>query len=375
MQVLVLGAGQLAKMMAEEADTLGLIVRAFDVRTNQVVDPITKEAHASSLQAAIDAADIVTAEFEHIPLDILTMCENSGKLRPSATAIRTGGDRRIEKGLLDGAWVKNAAYKVIKDITELQHAVNTLGLPLVLKSAMDGYDGKGQWRLKYQQDVERVAVDISEFIKHSSDSQGIVAEQFVRFEREVSIIGARNQQGDVACYPITENQHHEGILHISVARGDESAELQAQAQQIFNNIANALNYVGVLAVECFVTGGQLLVNEIAPRVHNSGHWTQQGAATSQFSNHLRAVCDMPLGSTVQIAPTAMINILGEDELPKTVYQMPGVTVHWYGKEKRPGRKMGHINVTGQDVAELNARLADLASCLDPHAFPLMAQFA
>lgn len=366
--VLVLGAGQLARMMSLAGAPLNIKISAFDVRSENIVHPLTLEVLGNGLEHAIAEADVITAEFEHIPLDVLAICEKSGKFLPSTDAIKAGGDRRIEKGLLDSAGVKNAKYAVINTRADFDAAIAHVGLPMVLKSALGGYDGKGQWRLKTLDDVDTIWTEMAECIAES-ESQAIVAEEFVPFQREVSLVGARNKQGELAIYPLAENVHTDGVLTLSTAI--DEPELQAQAAQMFTAVAESLDYVGVLALEFFDVNGQLLVNEIAPRVHNSGHWTQQGADTCQFENHLRAVCDMPLGSTQAIRATSMVNILGEDTLPEAVHSLPGCHVHWYGKDKRAGRKMGHINVTANDKAALKAQLVALSELLDEAAFPAL----
>ncbi|USE00486.1 5-(carboxyamino)imidazole ribonucleotide synthase [Vibrio sp. SCSIO 43133] len=366
--VLVLGAGQLARMMSLAGAPLNIKISAFDVRSENIVHPLTLEVLGQGLQQAISQADVITAEFEHIPLDVLAICEASGKFLPSTEAIKAGGDRRIEKALLDNAGVKNATYAVITERSDLDTAVATVGLPMVLKSALGGYDGKGQWRLKTLENIEQIWTEMAQCIA-DSDNQAIVAEEFVPFQREVSLVGARNQHGDIAIYPLAENVHTDGVLTLSTAI--DEPELQAQAAQMFTAVAESLEYVGVLALEFFDVNGQLLVNEIAPRVHNSGHWTQQGADTCQFENHLRAVCDMPLGSTEAVRATSMVNILGEDSVPDAVYALAGCHVHWYGKEKRAGRKMGHINVSATSQRELKATLVQLADLLDESAYPAL----
>ncbi|MCF4176093.1 5-(carboxyamino)imidazole ribonucleotide synthase [Vibrio sp. McD22-P3] len=366
--VLVLGAGQLARMMSLAGAPLNIKISAFDVRSENIVHPLTLEVLGQGLQQAISQADVITAEFEHIPLDVLATCEASGKFLPSTEAIKAGGDRRIEKALLDNAGVKNATYAVITERSDLDTAIATVGLPMVLKSALGGYDGKGQWRLKTLENIEQIWTEMAQCIA-DSDNQAIVAEEFVPFQREVSLVGARNQHGDIAIYPLAENVHTDGVLTLSTAI--DEPELQAQAAQMFTAVAESLEYVGVLALEFFDVNGQLLVNEIAPRVHNSGHWTQQGADTCQFENHLRAVCDMPLGSTEAVRATSMVNILGEDSVPDAVYALAGCHVHWYGKEKRAGRKMGHINVSAASQRELKVTLIQLADLLDESAYPAL----
>ncbi|KHT42486.1 5-(carboxyamino)imidazole ribonucleotide synthase [Vibrio sinaloensis] len=372
MHVLVLGAGQLARMMSLAGAPLNIEISAYDVGSKNIVHPLTQMVTGHGLENAIAQADVITAEFEHIPHDILAVCEQSGKFVPSTQAIKAGGDRRIEKQLLDDAGVRNAKYYVINSREDFDHAIHHVGIPMVLKSALGGYDGKGQWRLRDTAQADAIWAEMAECIA-ATETQAIVAEEFVPFNREVSLVGARGKDGNVAVYPLAENVHTNGVLTLSTAIAD--TELQEQAKNMFTAVANSLDYVGVLALEFFDVDGTLLVNEIAPRVHNSGHWTQQGAETCQFENHLRAVCGMPLGSTKLIRSTSMINILGEDTLPEAVIAMDGCHVHWYGKEKREGRKMGHINVCGDYNGELQRKLCALADVLDKKAFPAVHNFA
>ncbi|CAH0532280.1 N5-carboxyaminoimidazole ribonucleotide synthase [Vibrio stylophorae] len=369
MQVLILGSGQLARMMALAGAPLNIDVIAYDVTTDRVVHPLTQAYYDLTLGDAIAQVQVITAEFEHIPYDVLDLCAASGKFQPNPEAIKAGGDRRLEKALLDRAGVANAKYQLVASRQDLEQAINHVGLPMVLKSALGGYDGKGQWRLKTAEQADAIWDEMAEFLT-ATPNQAIVAEEFVPFDREVSLIGARDVEGNVAVYPITENVHVNGVLNLSTAvMGNEA--VQQQARDMFAAIANSLNYVGVLAIEFFDVAGNLLVNEIAPRVHNSGHWTQQGADTCQFENHLRAVCGLPLGSTQLIRPTAMINILGEDSLADAVYAQTNCHVHWYGKERRAGRKMGHINVSAESAAHLEQALAIIGRHLDAQAFPAL----
>lgn len=365
-QVLVLGAGQLARMMSLAGAPLNIEIAAFDVGSEQIVHPLTQTVIGHGLNNAIAAADVITAEFEHIPHSILDICEQSGKFLPSTQAIKAGGDRRIEKQLLDDAGVANAKYAIINHRADFDAAIEYVGIPMVLKTALGGYDGKGQWRLTDSSQVESLWNKIRASLE-ATPEQAVVAEEFVGFDREVSLVGARRANGEIAIYPLAENVHVGGVLSLSIAI--DEPELQAQAAQMFSAVAQQLNYVGVLAIEFFDVQGKLLVNEIAPRVHNSGHWTQQGAEVCQFENHLRAVCNLPLGSTQAIRHTAMVNILGQDSLPESVLAMPHCHIHWYGKEKRPGRKMGHINVCAKSREELKRHLTELVNQLDPAAFP------
>ncbi|HAS6163500.1 TPA: 5-(carboxyamino)imidazole ribonucleotide synthase [Vibrio vulnificus] len=372
MHVLVLGAGQLARMMSLAGAPLNIQISAYDVTTGDVVHPLTLHLLSHGLEQAIEHVDVITAEFEHIPHDVLAICQASGKFLPSSEAIKAGGDRRLEKALLDHAGVRNANYYVIETRENFNKAIEHVGIPMVLKSALGGYDGKGQWRLKDAAQIETLWQEMAACIA-ATPTQAIVAEEFVPFQREVSLIGARGKEGQIEVYPLAENIHVNGVLSLSTAI--DSPDLQEQAKHMFTAVAETLNYVGVLALEFFDVDGQLLVNEIAPRVHNSGHWTQQGAETCQFENHLRAVCGLPLGSTKLVRETSMINILGEDTLPASVMAMDGCHIHWYGKEKRAGRKMGHINVSGDYSGELQRRLCALANVLDEKAFPAVHEFA
>lgn len=373
MKVLVLGAGQLARMMALAGAPLNISISAYDVNSDSIVHPLTRQNLGKGLANAITDADVVTAEFEHIPLPVLAQCQQSGKFFPGETAIKAGGDRRLEKQLLDSAGVRSASYHIINNEADFNAAISKLGLPLVFKSALAGYDGKGQWRLKQPGQAAALWQDISAFLA-ADNKQAIVAEQFIPFQREVSLIGARNSRGEVQVYPLTENHHVNGVLSVSLAiAGNE--QLQQQAQQMFTALANQLNYVGVLAIEFFDVNGELLVNEIAPRVHNSGHWTQQGADVCQFEQHLRAVCGLPLGSTALVRPSLMVNILGEDTVPEQILALPGLHLHWYGKGKRAGRKMGHINLSADNNAQLKQRFEQLIALLPAAAFPELAQMA
>lgn len=375
MNVLVLGAGQLARMMALASKPLNVNLRAYDVSSAKVIDPLSPSVIYGSLVDGIAYADSITAEFEHISHEVLAMCESSGKLFPNSKSIQTGGDRRLEKTLLETAGVTNAKHKIVSTKADFDEAISSLTLPLIVKSALAGYDGKGQWRLKDKQQADAIWQDIELFIAgdKSEVQQAVVVEQMIPFDREVSMVGVRGRNGDTVSYPLTENHHTNGVLSVSLAMNEHQA-LQEQAADAFNKIADALNYVGVLAIEFFQVGDSLLVNEIAPRVHNSGHWTQQGADTCQFENHMRAVCQLPLGSTILVRPTAMINILGTDTVDESILSIPSVSIHWYGKTKRAGRKMGHINVCGKNRMELIERLNQLASILPEAEFPEVSEY-
>lgn len=372
MHVLVLGAGQLARMMSLAGAPLNIQISAFDVTSGDIVHPLTQTKIGHGLENAIKQADVITAEFEHIPHNILDTCQASGKLLPDSKAIKIGGDRKLEKYLLDQANVENAPYHFINQKEDLEEAINTVGIPMVLKSTLGGYDGKGQWRLTDTANKENIWQEIQDCL-NESEQQAIIAEAFIAFDREVSIVGVRGKQGEIATYPLAENIHTNGILSISTAV--ENPDIQLQAERMFKKVATALDYVGVLAIEFFDVQGKLLVNEIAPRVHNSGHWTQQGAEICQFENHLRAVCGLPIGGTQLIRPTTMLNIIGKDTLPLAILKEEACHVHWYGKENRAGRKMGHINISAHNHKDLSEQLLTISEILDNASFPALKKFA
>ena len=370
MNILVLGAGQLARMMSLEAAPLDLNVRAYDVGSKQVIHPLTLQSFEQTLEEAITLVDVITCEFEHIPDDVLTLCCASGKFFPGKAAIKAGGDRSIEKALLDKTGVPSAPYKLITEKQHLVDSVSLLGLPLVIKTCQAGYDGKGQWRLKSVDQLDLIWSEMAEFIAAGTESfpHSIIAEKMIPFNREVSVIGARDKAGNIAIYPVTENQHTDGVLTLSLAI-EMDLSIQQQAIDAFNKLSTEMDYIGVLAIEFFDVDGQLMVNEIAPRVHNSGHWTQQGTVCSQFENHMRAVAGLPLGDTKQQKVSAMINVLGQASISKQVLTISDVKSHWYGKAQRAGRKMGHINVSAENNAALADKLLQLADILPEQDYP------
>ncbi len=370
MKILVLGAGQLARMMSLEAAPLDLNVRAYDVGSKQVIHPLTLQSFEQTLEEAIALVDVITCEFEHIPDDVLTLCCASGKFFPGKAAIKAGGDRSIEKALLDKTGVPSAPYKLITEKQHLLDSVSVLGLPLVIKTCQAGYDGKGQWRLKSVDQLELIWSEMAEFIATGTESfpHSIIAEKMIPFNREVSVIGARDKAGNIAIYPVTENQHTDGVLTLSLAI-EMDLSIQHQAIDAFNKLSTEMDYIGVLAIEFFDVDGKLMVNEIAPRVHNSGHWTQQGTACSQFENHMRAVAGLPLGETKLQKVSAMINVLGQASISKQVLTISDVKSHWYGKAQRAGRKMGHINVSAESNAALAGKLLQLGDILSEQDYP------
>ncbi|WP_257286144.1 5-(carboxyamino)imidazole ribonucleotide synthase [Endozoicomonas sp. SESOKO1] len=374
MNILVLGAGQLARMMSLAGAPLNINIISYDVGSEKLVHPLTLQVSDQSLAAAIAECDAITAEFEHIPDDVLTLCAASGKFYPGKQAIKVGGDRSIEKALLDKTGVPCAPYQLITDRSHLDVAIENLGLPLVIKTCQAGYDGKGQWRIRADSNIEQIWSEMSDFLAAGSKNapHAIIAEKMIPFQREVSVIGARDKQGNMAIYPVTENEHTNGVLTLSIAKSI-ATDIHRQAVDAFSKLASEMDYVGVLAIEFFDVDGRLMVNEIAPRVHNSGHWTQQGTLCSQFENHLRAIAGLPLGTTEAIGPSAMINVLGQPDIPTEVLSVANVTSHWYGKTQRPGRKMGHINLVAESEEALGEKLLALSAFLLEDDYPGVAR--
>lgn len=367
MNVLIYGAGQLAQMMFLAAVPLGIKVKVVDVASTKVVDPVSKQKLEITLDEAIEQADVLSVEFEHVPQELLEQAHLSGKLMPSLYAIKAGADRVLEKQILEKLAIANSEHIIITGVEQLSTAVDKLGERLIIKSSRDGYDGYGQWRLESKQQLPALVKKLSDL---DLAKVPLIAETMVPFDRELSLVGVRGQNGEIRCYPLAENLHHQGQLHVSVAPAPGiTTELTRQAQQVFSKLAIEFDYVGVLAVEFFQIGDKLLVNEIAPRVHNSGHWSMQGADTSQFENHIRAITDLPLGNTAAKGKSAMINIIGCDDYSEDLLSIRNCHLHVYGKTVRPKRKMGHINLTGNSFQALAEVMTTLAKYLPLNHFP------
>lgn len=369
MNVLIYGSGQLARMMYLAGCPLGIYISAVDVNKEQVVNPVTKEVLGITLEQAIADADAITVEFEHIPEHLLEMAHQAGKLKPSIESILAGADRVREKLLLDKLGIPNCPHMIITDVGLLPNALEHLGDKLILKASRDGYDGYGQWRIQSPDDLPVITEELS---KLDLQSVPLIAERMLKFQRELSLVGTRSEDGSFSFYPLVENRHHQGQLHLTIAPAAGLTDtLTQQAQDAFRKLGDELDYVGVLAVEFFQIDDQLLVNEIAPRVHNSGHWSMQGADTCQFENHLRAVCNLPIGETSTRAATAMVNIIGVGSLSRDMLAIPGCHFHWYGKEPRTKRKLGHFNLSAENYQQLGERLKCLAKHLPIEEFPLL----
>ncbi len=340
----ILGGGQLGRMLACAASRLGYKAHIFEPGAAPAADVAHAWTQAGyddleALRRFAEACDVITFEFENIPADALDVISATTPLFPDRRALETSQDRLIEKAFLRDLGLKTAPYAPV--FGDVQEVLATTGTPAVLKTRRFGYDGKGQARV----------MDPSDAVSALASLKGAdaIAEGFVDFTAEISVIAARGQDGGIAAFDPGENVHTDGVLSTTTVPARIPAPLRTDAVLIASSILNALDYVGVLGVELFVTARGLIVNEIAPRVHNSGHWTQAGCAVDQFEQHIRAVTGWPLGDGSRHANVTMENLIGDDvaRAPALAAE-PGVQIHLYGKsEIRDGRKMGHINrVTG-----------------------------
>ncbi len=345
----ILGAGQLAQMLAEAGKALGVGVICAGQRGDCAelvakVLPVDLE-DAGAVAAFAAGVDLVTVESENIHADVL----QGLNLYPNARAIGIAQDRLLEKRFFHACGIGTAPFAPVDSVEDLRTAIETTGLPSILKTRRMGYDGKGQVRLRRAEDAESAWEEVG--------SVPCILEGMVNFDAEVSLIAARSRGGQIVFYPLIENQHRDGILRTSIAPFEDQT-LQRDAETYLTALLEKLDYVGVLAVEFFVVDGRLLANEMAPRVHNSGHWTIEGSVTSQFQNHLRAIAGMELGDTRSV-PTVMLNCIGTMPSEEETNGFAELSRHDYGKEARPGRKVGHFTFPGSAhvaIAEWQKRL-------------------
>lgn len=393
----ILGAGQLGRMLALAGYPLGLRFRFFDSApptgtmsdspSSLLAEQITADyADESALGKFASGLDVVTYEFENVPVEIVRYLEKFVPVYPPAMALEKAQDRFVEKSFFRGLRIPTPKFSINEldkqtlsrnrrgertSVNGLSHGLteeNGLLFPAVLKTRRMGYDGKGQTVIKSETDLVNGLYHgftdengvVSGLFHGLTDENGreanLILEEFVAFERELSIIAVRNESGEMKFYPLVENQHHEGILRLSIVNGNISAELQKQAEEYAKLVMNQLDYVGVLTIEFFERNGQLLANEIAPRVHNSGHWSIEGAVTSQFENHVRAVIDAPLGSANPLGMCGMINLVGNLPDVKFILSIEGAHLHLYDKEPRPKRKLGHITFVEKDMETLQKKI-------------------
>jgi 5-(carboxyamino)imidazole ribonucleotide synthase len=379
----ILGGGQLGRMLALAGYPLGLRFRFLDPAPDAPAGHMAKHIHAGYADAATleqfsAGVGAVTYEFENVPVAAARFLAERVPVYPPPTALEAAQDRLAEKTFFQQLGIATAPFAPVDSQADLEAALAQIGLPAVLKTRRLGYDGKGQVILRELADSAAAWADLG--------GAPLILEGWVPFARELSILAARGRSGDIVCFPLVDNHHREGILRLSLAPAPGATPaLQSAAEQIAARALAALDYVGVLAIELFEVMGdrsweigdsdneppqlpppnsQLLVNEMAPRVHNSGHWTIEGAETSQFEQHLRAILGLPLGATTARGYSAMANLIGALPDPAAVLAIPGAHLHLYGKQPRPGRKVGHITLRAESEDALLARLEQIQRIIE-----------
>jgi 5-(carboxyamino)imidazole ribonucleotide synthase len=356
----IIGAGQLGLMLGEAARRLNLGLVFLDPGAEPpaaAVGPVIRAAYDDprALHELAERADVVTYEFENVPVGAAQRVAEQVSVHPPVAALGRAQDRLEEKRLFESLDIPVAPWRPVDSAEDVTQAAAELGLPLILKTRRLGYDGKGQVGIDHDEDVAGAWERLG--------GKPAVAERRIAFRREASIIGARRSDGATALWPLIENRHAGGILRVSKAPL-EAPGLEAEAARHLRRLLEALDYVGVLALELFEVDGTLLANEFAPRVHNSGHWTIEGAVTSQFENHLRAILDMPLGDTAPTGHSAMINLIGTVPAAASRLDSAGFRLHDYAKIARPGRKLGHLTTVAGSAAERDRRLSDALKLIE-----------
>lgn len=361
MRVGILGGGQLGRMLALCGLPLGVRCWVLDPSSEAPAREVATHICAdyrdrSALEQLARTVDVITYEFENVPVDSVRLLEERLPVYPPSRALEIAQDRLSEKTFFQSLGIPTPHFARVDTLEDVRSAVAELGLPAVLKTRRMGYDGKGQYLLRNSEEIERAWSALG--------GVPLILEEYIAFERELSILAVRSRTGEICCYPLVENSHRDGILRRSLAPAPKTpAKLQALAERHARAILEALHYVGVLALELFERHGELLANEMAPRVHNSGHWTIEGAVTSQFENHIRAILGWPLGTTDARGQCAMLNIIGEIPDLSAILQIPGAHLHLYGKAPRPGRKLGHITLCETSDELLETKLAQLHAVL------------
>ena len=362
MTIGVLGAGQLGRMMALAGYPLGLDFLFLDREAGTPAHQVAPSLLGSFTDPALlselaERCSVVTFDWENVPSDALDQLEARTRIAPPRAALATAQDRLLEKALFARLRIPTNRTQAVDSLADLQRAVQQIGLPGVLKTRRLGYDGKGQQVLRKPADVAAAWAALG--------NSPLLYEAMVSFDYEVSAIGVRGQNGQFAMYPLNRNLHRDGILRLTRAPW-KSPKLEAAARRHLRKVMDHFNYVGVLTIEFFVCRGQLLANEMAPRVHNSGHWTIEGAVTSQFENHIRAIAGLPLGSTAARGHSAMINLIGTMPERAALLAESALHLHDYGKTPRPGRKLGHLTLVESTAKAADLRAARLLRRIDSH---------
>ncbi len=355
----VLGAGQLARMIALAGYPLGVKFVFLDPSADACANSLGEHLHGAYddprlLAELAERADVVTYEFENVPAQVAEFLATHTQVHPAPKALAVAQDRLIEKTFFNNIDIPTPAYAAIDSLESLELAMTNIGWPAIIKSRTMGYDGKGQSLLKTPDDL----------VSAWTLLLGVpsIVEAFVPFNREVSIIAARSASGEMVFYPLSENVHRNGILRVSHSCANDP--MQAQAEAYISRLMAALDYVGVLALELFEVNGELIANEFAPRVHNSGHWTIEGAETSQFENHLRAILDLPLGATTAVGKAAMVNFIGGLPVTEELLAIPHAHLHLYDKAPRKGRKVAHATIRTETTEQLNELVMQVSALAD-----------
>ncbi|TRY23575.1 5-(carboxyamino)imidazole ribonucleotide synthase [Brevibacillus sp. LEMMJ03] len=360
----ILGGGQLGRMIALAGRAMGYRFVTMDPTEDapcgQAADRqiVARYDDVDAAMQLAEISDVISYEFENVDACVAKVLESRAYVPQGSRLLRITQNRIREKTAIRELGIPVAPFRVIDTLDSLRAAIGELGLPAVMKTATGGYDGKGQWVLRSEAELAEAYETLS---KAGTE---LIVEQFVPFQLELSVIAARNPSGELAVFPAAENVHRENILHLSIVPARVPDDIRQRAEAIARTIAERLDVVGLIAVEMFLTAsGELYVNELAPRPHNSGHYTMDACVTSQFEQHVRAVCDLPLGSTELLSPVVMVNILGEHLQPvlDRIGQLPRTAkLHLYGKhESKPKRKMGHLNVLAPSVEEALAQIERL----------------
>ncbi len=364
MHIGIVGGGQLARMMVLAGEPLGIDFIILDPAKDATAGQVTEQIIADyddidALTLLATKVDVITFDFENVPATALQHLESQCTVYPPVKALSISQDRLAEKTLFKQHGIETAPYAEINTLTDLHNALATLGTPCILKTRRFGYDGKGQFVIKDKSQADEAWQAINQ--------QAAILEGFIDFDKEVSIITARSRSSDTPAtsvyYPLSENQHQNGILHISRAPCDDEKLLE-QAKDLLAPLIESLDYIGVLTVEFFVKGDQLIANEMAPRVHNSGHWTIEGAHCSQFENHVRAISNLPLGlATVSSPYSAMINFISQMPELKAICEIDSCHIHDYHKKPREGRKVGHATITADNKGLLEAQIKEILAIM------------
>ncbi|HRO64244.1 5-(carboxyamino)imidazole ribonucleotide synthase [Thermomonas sp.] len=364
----ILGGGQLARMLVLAGAPLGLRFKLLDPAADACAGQLAPLAvgawdAAEALRSFVEGVDIATFDFENVPAPAAQWLAATLPVFPPPQALAVSQDRLSEKNRFRELGIPVAPFSAVDSLDGLRAAVAAIGLPAILKTRRLGYDGKGQFRLRTLEDVDAAWAALGP----QAPAVGLILEGFVAFQRELSAVAARGKGGEFRAWPLTRNWHVDGVLSASLAPAPVNPSTREKALAYAKALAESLDYVGVFALELFECDDELLANEMAPRVHNSGHWTIEGSHASQFENHLRAGLGLPLGSTAMRGHACMLNWLGAMPDRAAALAVPGLRWHDYGKQPRPGRKVGHATVCADSPAELAARLQQLGSALDRQA--------